>query len=75
MSGHYLSDLLKIETGKTAKEHIHLKLIDKAKSKLLNSNVSVKSLAYDLGFEYPQYFSKLFKIKTVMTPSEFRNLN
>ncbi len=75
MSGHYLSDLLKIETGKTAKEHIHFKLIDKAKTKLLNSDVSVKSLAYNLGFEYPQHFSKLFKIKTGMTPSEFRNLN
>jgi AraC-like DNA-binding protein len=75
MSGHYLSDLLKIETGKTAKEHIHLKLIDKAKTKLLNSSVSVKSLAYDLGFEYPQHFSKLFKMKTGMSPSEYRNLN
>lgn len=75
MSGHYLSDLLKIETGKTAKEHILFKLIDKAKSKLLNSDVSVKSLAYDLGFEYPQHFSKLFKTKTGVSPSEFRNLN
>jgi AraC-like DNA-binding protein len=75
ISGHYLSDLLKIETGKTAKEHIHLKLIDKAKSKLLNSNVSIKSLAYDLGFTSPQHFSTLFKVKTGMNPSEFRNLN
>lgn len=75
MSGHYLSDLLKIETGKTAKEYIHIKLIDIAKSKLLNSDVSVKSLAYDLGFESPQYLSKLFKTKTGMSPSEFRNLN
>ena len=75
MSGHYLSDLLKIETGKTAKEHIHLKLIDIAKTKLLNSSVSVKSLAYDLGFEYPQHFSKLFKTKTGISPTEYRNLN
>ena len=75
MSGHYLSDLLKIETGKTAKEHIHLKLIDKAKHKLLNSNLSVKSLAYDLGFEYPQHFSKLFKSKVGVSPSEYRTLN
>jgi AraC-like DNA-binding protein len=75
MSGHYLSDMLKIETGKTAKEHIHIKLIDKAKSKLLNSDISVKSLAYDLGFESPQYFSKLFKTKTNMSPTDFRNLN
>ncbi|MBL4702940.1 MAG: AraC family transcriptional regulator [Flavobacteriales bacterium] len=75
MSGHYLSDLLKIETGKTAKEHIHLKLIERAKYKLLNSNLSVKSLAYDLGFEYPQNFSKLFKSKVGLSPSEYRNLN
>ncbi len=75
MSGHYLSDLLKLETGKTIKEHIHLKLIDKAKYQLLNSTISVKSLAYDLGFEYPQYFSRLFKNKTGMSPSEYRNLN
>lgn len=75
MSGHYLSDLLKLETGKTIKEHIHLKLIDKAKHQLLNSTISVKSLAYDLGFEYPQYFSRLFKNKTGMSPSEFRKLN
>ena len=60
MSGHYLSNLLKNQTGKTAKEHIHLKLINKAKHQLLNSDVSVKSLAYDLRFEYPQYFSRFF---------------
>lgn len=75
MSGHYLSDLLKIETGKTAKEHIHLKLIQKAKHQLLSSDISVKSLAYELGFEYPQYFSRFFKNKTGMTPTEYRNLN
>jgi len=75
MSGHYLSDLLKLETGKTIKEHIHLKLIDKAKHQLLNSTISVKSLAYNLGFEYPQYFSRLFKNKTGMSPSEYRSLN
>lgn len=75
ISGHYLSDLLKNETGKTAKEHIHLKLIDKAKVKLLNSNISVKLLAYDLGFSSPQHFSKLFKAKTKISPSEYRSLN
>lgn len=75
MSGHYLSDLLKIETGKTAKEHVHLKLIDKAKNQLLNSSSSIKTLAYGLGFESPQYFSKLFKKKTGFSPSEYRNLN
>jgi AraC-like DNA-binding protein len=75
MSGHYLSDLLKLETGKTIKEHIHLKIIEKAKYQLLNSSISVKSLAYDLGFEYPQYFSRFFKTKTGLSPSEYRSLN
>ena len=75
MSGHYLSDMLKLETGKTIKEHIHLKIIDKAKYQLINSTISVKELAFDLGFEYPQYFSRFFKGKTGISPSEFRNLN
>jgi AraC-like DNA-binding protein len=75
MSGHYLSDMLKIETGKTAKEYIHLLLIDKAKTRLLNSNISMKSLAYDLGFAYPQNFSKLFKNKTGVSPRDYRGLN
>ncbi|MCG8577423.1 MAG: helix-turn-helix transcriptional regulator [Flavobacteriales bacterium] len=75
ISGYYLSDLLKIETGKTAKEHIQLKLVNMAKHQLLNSNISVKSLAYELGFEYPQYFSRFFKHNTGVTPSEYRKLN
>lgn len=75
ISGYYLSDLLKLETGKSIKEHIHIKLIDKAKFKLLNSTIPIKTLAYDLGFEYPQYFSRLFKSKTGISPTEYRNLN
>lgn len=74
MSGYYLSGLIKSETGKSIKEHMHLKLIDKAKYHLLNSNTSVKELAYDLGFDYPQYFSRLFKSKTGSSPIEYRNL-
>lgn len=69
----YLSDALKAETGKTAKEYLHLQLIDKAKNRLLESNDSVATVAYALGFEYPQYFSRLFKQKTGMTPTEYRN--
>ena len=72
MSGHYLSDLLKAETGKSAKEHIHLYLVEKAKAILLQSRGSVSEIAYELGFDYPQHFSKLFKAKTGLTPSEFR---
>lgn len=74
-SSNYLSDLLKKETGKTAQEHIHLFVIDKAKNTLLNSVNTISEIGYDLGFEYPQHFSNLFKSKTGMSPSEFRNLN
>ena len=75
MSPKYLSDLLKKETGRNAKEHIHFFLIEKAKTDLLSSTVSVSEIAYDLGFEYPQHFSKLFKAKTGYSPSEYRVLN
>ncbi len=74
-SSNYLSDLLKKETGKTAQEHIHLFVIEKAKNSLLNSGQSISEIGYALGFEYPQHFSNLFKLKTGMSPSEFRNLN
>ena len=72
LSPGYLSDLLKNETGKTAKEHINLYLIDKAKNTLLNTTLTVSEIAYDLGFEYPQHFSKLFKAKTGLTPKTYR---
>jgi AraC family transcriptional regulator, transcriptional activator of pobA len=75
LSASYLSDLLKKETGKTTKEWIQLEVIEKAKYKLLNSNTTVNEIAYNLGFEYPQYFNRLFKSKTGMTPLEFRQLN
>lgn len=74
-SSNYLSDLLKKETGKTAQEHIHLFVIERAKNILLNSGQSISEIGYSLGFEYPQHFSNLFKSKTGMSPSEFRNLN
>ncbi|MCG8307046.1 MAG: AraC family transcriptional regulator [Cytophagales bacterium] len=75
MSSNYLSDLLKKETGRNAREHIHFFLIDRAKTSLLGSNESVSQIAYSLGFEYPQHFSKLFKKKTGMSPAEYRSLN
>ncbi len=75
LSPNYLSDLLKKETGKTAQEHIHLMMIEKAKSLLVNSSQSVKEIAYNLGFEYPHYFSRIFKSKTGQTPVAFRNMN
>jgi AraC-like DNA-binding protein len=72
MTSRYLSDALKAETGKTAKERIHLRLIDIAKELLLSSNDSVATIAYSMGFEYPQYFARLFKKKVGLTPTEYR---
>lgn len=75
LSANYLSDLLKKETGLNAQDHIHYYLIEEAKSILVNSDRSVSQVAYSLGFDYPQYFSKLFKQKTGKTPVEYRNMN
>ena len=75
LSPNYLSDLLRKETGKSAQEHIHIHLLEKSKAQLLNSNESIKEIAYSLGFEYPQSFSKLFKKKLGISPSEFRIVN
>jgi YesN/AraC family two-component response regulator len=58
-----LSDLLRKETGQSTQDHIHKYIIEKAKNKLLNSTESISEIAYLLGFEYPQYFSKIFKKK------------
>ena len=75
LSPNYLSDLLKKETGKSAQEHIHIFLLEKSKIQLLNSNRSIKEIAYSLGFGHSQSFSKLFKKKTGISPSEFRITN
>lgn len=75
MSPSYLSDLLKKETGKTAQQHIQDTLIDRAKTLLLSSNEQISQIAYGLGFEYPQHFSKLFKVHTGMNPTEYRRIN
>ncbi len=72
VSQRYLSDTLKRETGKTTTEHLQLYLIDEAKNILLNPNKSISEVAYELGFEYPQYFSRLFKKKEGISPSKFR---
>ena len=75
LSPNYLSDLLQKETGKTAQEYLHYYLIEEAKNNLLNTNDPINEIAFNLGFEYPQYFSKLFKSKTGMTPIAYRNMN
>jgi AraC-like DNA-binding protein len=72
LSARYLSDLLKQETGKTALEHIHIYLIDEAKNLLLSSDNTIAETAYQLGFENPPYFSRLFKKEVGVTPNEFR---
>ncbi len=75
MSANYLGDLLKNETGSSAKEHIQSFLIEKAKTKILGTTKSISEIAYDFGFEYPQSFNKLFKSKTGLTPTKYRSLN
>jgi AraC family transcriptional activator of pobA len=72
ISPNYLSGLLKVLTGQSTQQHIHDKLIEKAKEKLSTTNLTVSEIAYDLGFEHPQSFSKLFKTKTQLSPLEFR---
>ena len=73
LSAHYLSDMLRSLTGQSAQQHIHEKLIEKAKEYLTITNLSVAEIAYQLGFEYPQSFNKLFKKKTNFSPLEFRH--
>lgn len=73
VSSPYLSDMLRNITGQNTQQHIHEKLIEKAKEILTTTNLTVSEIAYQLGFEYPQSFSKLFKSKTNLTPSEYRH--
>ena len=72
VSPSYLSDMLRALTGRNAQQHIHDKLIEKAKEKLSTTTLSVSEIAYELGFEHSQSFSKLFKTKTKLSPLEFR---
>ncbi|MGD1046116.1 MAG: helix-turn-helix transcriptional regulator [Bacteroidota bacterium] len=73
LSSKYLSDLLKQETGKTALELIHLYMISEAKNMLVAGDRSISEIAYQLGFENPPYFSRLFKKEVGMSPKEFKN--
>jgi len=72
LSPNYLSDLLRVHTGQNTQQHIHEKLIERAKDKLSATSLSVSEIAYALGFEHAQSFSTLFKKKTNMSPLEFR---
>ncbi len=75
LSPNYFGDLVKKETGKSALEYIHLKLIDRAKERIFDRNKSVSEIAYELGFRYPQHFTRVFKQHVGMSPSEYRGLN
>lgn len=72
VSPSYLGSLLRVLTGQNTQQHIHDKLIEKAKEKLASTNRSISEIAFELGFEHPQSFSKLFKAKTKFSPLEFR---
>lgn len=75
LSANYLGDLIKKETGKSAQEHIQLRLIDIAKEKILGTNKTVSEIAYELGFKYPQHFTRVFKKNVGHTPNEYRSIN
>jgi AraC-like DNA-binding protein len=75
LSSNYFGDLVKKETGKTAQEYIQVKLIDVAKEKISDPDKSVSQVAYELGFKYPQHFTRLFKQRVGQSPNEYRSLN
>ena len=75
LSSNYFGDLIKKETGKSASEYIHLKLIDVAKERIFDASKSVSEIAYELGFKYPQHFTRMFKQHVGKTPLEYRASN
>jgi AraC-like DNA-binding protein len=75
LSANYFGDLIKKETGKSAKEYIQYKIMDVAKNKIFDKDKTVSEIACELGFKYPQHFSRMFKSETGYTPNEYRSLN
>ncbi|SES64263.1 transcriptional regulator, AraC family [Draconibacterium orientale] len=75
LSANYLGDTLKKETGKSAQEHIQLKLISVAKERIFDTGKSISEIAYELGYKSPQHFNRMFKKATGQTPNAYRNLN
>jgi AraC-like DNA-binding protein len=73
LSANYFGDLIKKETGKSAKEYIQDKIIDVAKNKTFDTGKTVNEIAYELGFKYPQHFTRLFKQRVGLTPNEYKN--
>lgn len=74
LSANYFGDLIKKETGKSAQEFIQNKIIEEAKNKIFDGKRTINEIAYELGFKYPQHFSRLFKQRVGYTPNEYRNL-
>ena len=75
LSANYFGDLIKKETGISPQEYIQTKVIEVAKKRLLDADKSISEIAYELGFRYPQHFTRLFKQRTGITPNEFRIVN
>ncbi len=75
LSTNYFGDLIKKETGKTALEYIQIKLIDTAKERIFDTTKSISEISYELGFKYPQHFTRLFKQKVGVSPNKYRGLN
>lgn len=75
LSPNYFGDLIKKETGLSPSDHIQSKVIDVAKEKLFDTHKSIAEVGYELGFKYPQHFTRLFKLKAGVAPNEYRNLN
>lgn len=75
LSANYFGDLIKKETGQSAKEYIQNKTIEVAKNKVFENDKTVNEIAYELGFKYPQHFTRLFKQKVGFTPNEYKNFN
>ena len=75
LSANYFGDLIKKETGKTPTEYIHLKVITLAKQKILDPAKSISEIAFELGFKYPQHFTRFFKKTTGLAPNDYRSLN
>lgn len=75
LSANYFGDLIKKETGKSAQEYIQNRIIDEAKNRIFDDDKNISEIAYELGFSYPQHFTRLFKQKVGMSPNEYRNLN
>ena len=75
LSPNYFGDLIKKETGKTAHEYIQSKVVEVAKERIHDHSKSVSEIAYDLGFKYPQHFTRLFKQRVGYTPKEYRSMN